>query len=82
MIDVKRAVQENRKVKFSYAHAEQLWYETEFGEKFPVPFSGMGQATFLSEDKAIFSCGTCGNGIRLTHSSIAYMCVVSSGDLW
>ena len=53
MIDIKRAVSNQRKVTFSHAHAGNLFYRTEFGETFPVPFDDMGEATFNHEDKAI-----------------------------
>jgi hypothetical protein len=53
MIDVKRAVMENRRVKFVKYFDGDLWYETEFGEQFPVPISEAGTASFLAEDKAL-----------------------------
>lgn len=53
MIDIKRAVSENRMVKFAYYRDEELWYVTEFDEKFPVPISDIGNAIFLAEDKAL-----------------------------
>lgn len=40
-------------VRFQYARAGNLWYETELGFQFPVPFSDMGEATFNAEEKAI-----------------------------
>ena len=53
MIDVKRAVSENRKVYFLKYYDGNLWYETDFEEIFPVPISDIGTATFLNEDKAV-----------------------------
>lgn len=43
----------NKKVVFQrYSHGE-LWYATECGFEFPVPTADVGDATMLSEDKAI-----------------------------
>jgi hypothetical protein len=53
MIDVKRAVSENRRVEFTRYFDGQLWYKTEYNEEFPVPISDIGTATFLANDKAI-----------------------------
>jgi len=53
MIDVKEAVKNNRKVHFKYYRDGSLWYETAFGEVFPVPVSDIGNATFLPSDKGI-----------------------------
>ena len=53
-IDVKRAVSDSRRVTFEFYRDSQLWYKTEFDEVFPVPIEDIGNATFLSEDKAIF----------------------------
>ena len=53
MIDIKRAVSENRRVFFRYYRDGALWYNTEFNELFPVPVEDVGNATFLAEDKAI-----------------------------
>lgn len=52
-IDINRAVRENRKVRFSHYFDGSLYYSTEFNETFPVPLSDIGNATFLSEDKAL-----------------------------
>lgn len=41
-------------VRFLYAENGALWYVTESGVKFPVPFSEVGTATFQAEDKGIF----------------------------
>jgi hypothetical protein len=43
----------SRKVKFIYYRDQNLWYETENGFQFPVPIEDIGNATFLSEDRAI-----------------------------
>jgi hypothetical protein len=53
VIDIKRAVTENRKVKFSYYREGVLYYKTEFDELFPVPITDTGNAVFKDEDKAI-----------------------------
>lgn len=52
-IDVKRAVSENRRVRFVHFHDGNLWYVTEFQELFPVPVSDLGTATAHAEDKAL-----------------------------
>lgn len=52
-INIKRAISENRVVMFRYFRDGQLWYVTQFEEKFPVPVSDIGTATFLNTDKAI-----------------------------
>ena len=46
LVDIKRAVSDNRKVNFVYYRENDLWYKTEFGELFPVPISDIGSATF------------------------------------
>jgi hypothetical protein len=43
----------NQKVHFYFARHNQLWYITDSGFVFPVPFDDMGDGTFLAEDKAI-----------------------------
>ena len=53
LIDVKRAVTENRRVRFVYYRDGSLWYSTEFDEIFPVPIDDIGGATFLADDKAL-----------------------------
>lgn len=53
MIDIKEAVKNNREVKFKYYRDGSMWYETVFGDVFPVPVSDIGNATFLPSDKAI-----------------------------
>ena len=52
-IDVKRAVSENRRVRFSHYKDGCLWYATEFDETFPVPVADLGSATAHAEDKAL-----------------------------
>ncbi len=51
--ELKNEVINNKKVKFEYYRANELWYKTESGFLFPVPISDIGEATFLAEDKAI-----------------------------
>jgi hypothetical protein len=53
MINIKRAVSENRKVYFQYYRDSSLWYATEHGEIFPVPIDDIGNATFNSVEKGI-----------------------------
>lgn len=53
MIDIKRAVSDNRIVTFKYYRDGSLWYETEFNELFSVPIEDIGNATFNKEEKAI-----------------------------
>tara|TARA_B100000745_G_C20139839_1_gene390771 strand:- start:951 stop:1199 length:249 start_codon:yes stop_codon:yes gene_type:complete len=53
LIDIKRAIKSNGTVKFSFYRSGELWYETEFGEIFPVPIEDTGEAMFLATDKAI-----------------------------
>lgn len=53
MIDIKRAVSENRTASFRYYRDSSLWYETAFGEIFSVPISDIGNATFNREEKAL-----------------------------
>lgn len=53
MIDVKRAVSDNRTVTFSHYRDGELWYETAFGEIFPVPIDDVGNAVLTKEDKAL-----------------------------
>ena len=53
MIDVKRAVMEQRKVSFVKYFDGSLWYKTEFNEEFPVPISEAGTASFNVEETAI-----------------------------
>lgn len=53
-MNIKDLVSNNRKVRFKYYRACELWYETEGGELlFPVPIEDIGTATFNAEDKAM-----------------------------
>ena len=52
-IDIKRAVSEERVCVMSYYHDGKLWYQTEFGEMFPVPVSDLGNATLNYQEKAL-----------------------------
>ncbi len=52
-IDVKRAVSDNKKVRFVKFFDGELWYKTEFNEEFSIPLSDTKGATFLFEDRAI-----------------------------
>lgn len=38
---------------FTHYFDGQLWYQTAFGETFPVPIIDIGNATFNREEKAI-----------------------------
>lgn len=42
------------RARFVHARAGHLYYRTDSGLEFPIPFTEMDDATFLSEDKAIF----------------------------
>jgi len=53
MIDIKRAVSARRVVSFSHYCNGELWYMTEHGDRFPVPVSEAGTATFNNTEKAI-----------------------------
>jgi len=50
---IKEEVKSNKRVKFIFYRAKNLWYETESGFPFPVPLEDIGDATFMAEDKAI-----------------------------
>lgn len=50
-IDIKRAVK--GKVTFQFARKGELWYATEAGELFSVPFDDMEDATFNAEEKGM-----------------------------
>ncbi len=54
LIDIKRAVSEDRTVRFVFYRKGELHYETEFGEEFAVPIDDCGDAAFNAEDKALF----------------------------
>lgn len=56
-MNLKDMVQKGKKVRISSYCSGQLWYKTEGGFEFPVPVNDrkeVGNATFLSEDKAIY----------------------------
>lgn len=53
MVDIKRAVSDNRVVTFKYYRDGSLWYETEFDELFSVPIEDIGNATFNRVEKAV-----------------------------
>ena len=53
MLSIKDMVKDNKKVTFQFYRAKELWYATEDGFMFPVPIDDVGEATFLSEDKAM-----------------------------
>jgi hypothetical protein len=50
---MKYMVKDHKKVKFSFYRDKELWYITEDGFEFPVPIQDTGNATFMSEDRAI-----------------------------
>jgi len=50
--NIKEMVKDKR-VKFDFYRAGELWYVTECGFRFPVPASDTGDAVFKAEDKAI-----------------------------
>lgn len=56
-MNLKDMVRRGKKVRISSYSSGQLWYKTENGFEFPVPVGDrkeVGNATFLSEDKAIY----------------------------
>ncbi len=53
MIYIKRAIQHGQLATVGYYRDGSLWYETVWGEIFPVPISDIGNATFNCEEKAI-----------------------------
>lgn len=54
MIDIKANIQPGMIVTFSHYFDGDLWYETQDGNKFPVPISDLGSATVMKEEKASF----------------------------
>ena len=52
-IDIKRAVSENRNVKFRNFQNGIFYYETEFEEVFPVPLEDLAGADLIACDKAL-----------------------------
>jgi len=53
MSTLKEMVSNGKQVKFTHYKTKELWYVTECGFEFPVPIEDCGDATFLSEDKAM-----------------------------
>jgi hypothetical protein len=53
MNSIKEMVKDHKKVRFSFYRDSELWYVTEDGFEFPVPLGDIGNATFMSEDRAI-----------------------------
>ena len=53
MLSIKDMIKDNKKVTFQFYREHELWYATEDGFLFPVPIEDVGNATFLSEDKAL-----------------------------
>lgn len=51
--NIKEMVKDGRKATFVKFRRNQLWYVTECGFEFPVPVDDIGDATFLSVDKAM-----------------------------
>jgi len=52
-MNIKEMVKDNKRVTFEFARKGELWYKTESGFMFPVPFDDMGDGTFQKEDKAM-----------------------------
>ena len=50
-MDLKDLIKGN--VTFEFARKGELWYKTESGFMFPVPFDDMGDGTFLKVDKGM-----------------------------
>lgn len=53
MMNIKDMVKDGKRVRFSFYRAQMLYYTTECGFEFPVPIEDIGDATFLTEDKAL-----------------------------
>ena len=53
-MNIKDMVKGQKKVRFSFYRAGELFYITECGFEFPVPISDAGDGVFLNEDKAIY----------------------------
>ena len=51
--NIKDMVKDGKKVRFVKYLDGNLYYRTECGFEFPVPTSDVGNATFLSEDRAM-----------------------------
>jgi hypothetical protein len=52
-MNIKDLVSGDKKVHFKYYRKGSLYYSTESGFVFPVPVDDCGDATFLSEDRAM-----------------------------
>ena len=52
-MNLKEMVANNKTVTFTYYRDKNLWYKTECGFEFPVPIEDIGNATFMSSDKAM-----------------------------
>jgi hypothetical protein len=50
---IKEMVKGNKQVTLEFARKGELWYKTECGFMFPVPFDDMGDGTFNKQDKAM-----------------------------
>ena len=53
MNNILEMVRDNKQVDFVFYRDGNLWYKTEDGFQFPVPTDDVGNATFLSQDKAL-----------------------------
>ena len=91
MFDIKEHLKD-RKVAFVGAAEGNLWYATELGFEFPVPFDDMGEATFAAEDKAMLfmryvrkhaaeTAPTGYPGARVTDGGTAFL-HARAGNLW
>lgn len=52
-MNLKDMVKDGKRVRFAFYRAQMLYYTTECGFEFPVPIEDIGDATFLTEDKAL-----------------------------
>ena len=52
-MNIKDMVANGRQVRFARFSVDELWYVTEDGFEFPVPIADTGEASFLSQDKAM-----------------------------
>lgn len=48
------AIVKNKRARFVYFREGNFIYRTDNGFQFPVPFTDIGNATLLAEDKALF----------------------------
>lgn len=53
-LNIKDMVSDNKTVSFVKCSNSELWYQTECGFEFPIPFGDIQGATFLAKDKALF----------------------------